>query len=148
MSFSVRDAVLADAPALTRLSREELGYDYPEEELRANLEDVLSDSRNRVLVAESDGEVLGYLHLADYRLLYMPPLKRILGIAVFSAHHREGIGKALLEAGEAWAREEGAAGVVLTSGETRTGAHAFYRALGYEGIKMQLNLKKEFSGRG
>lgn len=140
----IRDAVLEDAPALTRLSRDELGYDYPEEELRANLEAVLSDSRNKVLVAESGGEVLGYLHLADYRLLYMPPLKRILGIAVSALHRREGIGKALLEAGEAWARESGAAGVILTSGETRTGAHAFYRTLGYEGIKMQLNLRKMF----
>lgn len=140
----IRDAARADAPALRRLSLEELGYDYPEEELRANLETVLSDSRDKVLVAESGGQVLGYLHLADYRLLYMPPLKRILGIAVSSAHHREGIGKALLAAGEAWAREDGAAGVTLTSGETRAGAHAFYRACGYREIKRQLNLTKMF----
>ena len=144
MSFTIRDAVMADAPALTRLSREELGYDYPEEELLANLKDVLADPRNKVLVAENDGEVVGYLHLADYRLLYMPGLKRILGIAVASSHHREGIGSALLNAGEAWAKEDGAAGIALTSGETRTGAHAFYRSLGYEGVKMQLNLRKMF----
>lgn len=144
MSFTIRDAVMADAPALTRLSREELGYDYPEEELLANLKDVLADPRNKVLVAENDGEVVGYLHLADYRLLYMPGLKRILGIAVASSHRREGIGSALLTAGEAWAKEDGASGIALTSGETRTGAHAFYRSLGYEGVKMQLNLRKMF----
>ena len=37
-----------------------------------------------------------------------------------------------------------AAGIRLSSGETRKGAHAFYRSLVYEGEKMQLNLKKMF----
>lgn len=140
----IRHAVLEDAPALARLSMEELGYEYPLEALRANLQDVLANPRDKVLVAEENGEVLGYVHLADYRLLYMPALKRILGIAVFSAHHREGIGRALLSAAEDWAKEDGAAGVCLTSGEERKEAHAFYRALGYEGVKMQLHLRKMF----
>ncbi len=45
---------------------------------------------------------------------------------------------------EDWAKASGAAGVRLPSGETRVGAHAFYRSLGYAGTNMQLNLRKMF----
>lgn len=54
-----------------------------------------------------------------------------------------GIGRKLLAAVEDWARDTGAHAVRLVSGAARTGAHAFYRACGYEGNKMQLNLKKK-----
>lgn len=87
---------------------------------------------------------MGYVHLADYDLLYADHMKNIMGIAVDPSCRRLGIGKKLLEAGESWAKETGADGVRLVSGETRTGAHALYRSLGYEGNKMQLNLKKLF----
>lgn len=80
----------------------------------------------------------------DYDLLNFGPLKNIMGIAVDPKYRRIGIGKALLETGEEWARDSGAEGVRLVSGEGRTEAHAFYRALGYDGNKMQLNLKKMF----
>ena len=92
----------------------------------------------------ADGRVAGYLHLCDYDLLYAPPLKNVLGIAVASRFRRQGIGRALLQAGEDWARRTGAAGVRLVSGASRTGAHAFYRRCGYGGVKQQINFKKMF----
>lgn len=144
METIIRGAVPGDCAALARLNREEMGYDYPEERMLEKLEALLNDGRNKILVAQRGEAAVGYLHLADYDVLYAPPMKNIMGIAVSSACRRQGIGKALLLAGEAWARENGAAGVRLSSGESRTGAHAFYRSLGYEGTKMQLNLKKMF----
>ena len=95
-------------------------------------------------MAEDGGRVVGYVHLTEYRLLYEKPLMNIMGIAVALAYRRQGIGKALLLAAEDWARASKAAGVRPTSGETRVGAHAFYRSLGYAGTKMQLNLRKMF----
>lgn len=138
----IREAVRADAPALARLNAVSLGYDYPEARTAAQLEKLLNSGRDGIFVAERDGRVVGYLHLVDYDLLYADPMENIMGIAVDPDCRRQGIGRALLEAGEAWAKERGAAGIRLVSGETRTGAHAFYRSLGYEGNKMQLNLKK------
>ena len=140
----VRTATAADAEALAILNREEMGYDYTPEATAEKLELLLNDGKNGIFVAELDGQVVGYVHLNDYDLLYMPPMKNIMGIAVSKDHRRQGIGRLLLEAAERWARESGAAGVRLVSGETRVGAHAFYRALGYQGSKMQLNLSKMF----
>lgn len=138
----IREAVRADAPALARLNAVSLGYDYPEARTAAQLEKLLNSGRDGIFVAERDGRVVGYLHLVDYDLLYADPMENIMGIAVDPDCRRQGIGRALLEAGEAWAKERGAAGIRLVSGESRAGAHAFYRSLGYEGNKMQLNLKK------
>lgn len=140
----IRDAMASDATALTGLNTTAMGYDYPLEKTAKKLEALLNSGRDKILVAEQDGRLVGYLHLEDYDVLYNDHLNNIMGIAVDPSCRRQGIGKALLEAGEAWAKEQGAEGIRLSSGESRVGAHAFYRALGYEGNKMQLNLKKLF----
>lgn len=62
-----------------------------------------------------------------------------MGIAVSADYRRMGIGRALLAKAEEWAIQTGAKGVRLVSGETRTGAHVFYRSCGYSDDKMQVN---------
>ena len=140
----VRDALPEDAPAIARLNRDEMGYEYPEEKTMEKLRALLSSGRDKILVAECSGTVVGYVHLCNYELIYYDSLKNVMGIAVSREYRRRGIGKMLLSAAEDWARADGAAGVRLSSGEIRTGAHAFYRSLGYSGTKKQLNLKKIF----
>lgn len=143
MKVNIRDAAVTDAPVLAKLNREEMGYEYPMDKTEEKLRTLLTDSRNKILVAEVDGEVVGYLHLEDYDLLYAPHMKNILGIAVAGSCRRQGVGKALLTAGESWARETGAVMVRLVSGENRKGAHAFYQSMGYQGNKLQRNFKKQ-----
>ena len=114
----LRDAVPGDCGALSRMNRESMGYDYPEEATREKLCSLLADGRNKIFVAELEGRVIGYVHLADYDVLYAPPMKNIMGIAVSPQYRRKGVGRVLLEAGEKWAAETGAAGVRLVSGES------------------------------
>ena len=135
----IRDAVFDDAPSLYHLNSASMDYEYPKEKTSVQLEKLLSSSRDKILVAELDNQVVGYLHLVDYDLLYFGPMKNIMGIAVDPKYRRMDIGKALLEAGEEWARESGAKGVRLVSGEGRTEAHAYYREIWYDGNKKQLN---------
>ena len=142
MDLTLRPARLEDAAPLAKLNREEMGYDYSEEKTGERLEALLEAPTHCILVAEVGGEVVGYLHLEWYQLLYADPMVNVMGIAVAAACRRQGVGKALLTAGEAWAREQGASAVRLVSGETRKGAHAFYQSLGYEGNKLQRNFKK------
>ena len=142
MEWTIREAELADCASITRLNREELGYDFPEEGTREKLRACLTNPAHKVFVAESGGEVVGYLHLEDYDVLYFPHMKNVLGIAVAGACRRQGVGRALLAAGETWAKADGAVAVRLVSGEGREGAHAFYQSLGYTGNKLQRNFKK------
>lgn len=140
----VRECSIDDAAAIQKFNADEMGYDYPLEDTRRNLEKLLQRSSDKVFVAVLDGVVVGYTHANDYDLLYMPHLKNIMGIAVASAYRRRGIGKLLLKAVEDWAKATGAAGVRLASGAARIGAHEFYCGCGYDGGKQQVNFRKMF----
>ena len=141
--ITVRRAAPEDAPAIQRLNKEGLGYDYPLEKTRALLDTLCGRTDQCILVAELDGErVIGYVHLEDYQTLYFDPMKNVLGIAVLPAFRRTGVATKLLTAGEQWARETGAAGIRLNSGSTREGAHAFYEQMGYVSSKLQKHFLK------
>lgn len=142
VDYVVREFEMQDAPMICQLNREVLGYDYPEQETVRKLQALLESPRDRIYVADKDGAVIGYVHAADYDVIYAPHMKNIMGIAVSGGHQKQGVGKALLAAVEQWAKGTGAVGIRLVSGESRTGAHAFYRRCGYDGGKKQVNFKK------
>lgn len=148
MAVTTRPATLDDAAAIAVLNRDDLGYDHPVAATRAALRDALASPRDLVRVAESGGRVVGYVHGEEYRLLYEPPLVNVMGVAVTGTARRLGAGAALMADVEAWARERGASGLRLVSGETRADAHAFYQRLGFTGIKKQVNFRKPLPGRG
>jgi GNAT superfamily N-acetyltransferase len=57
---------------------------------------------------------------------------RIVALAVDEAARGRGIGTSLVAAAETFGRMRGCSSVEATSLRTREGAHAFYRALGYQ----------------
>ena len=144
MKFEIREATIEDANHICELNCTEMGYEYPAEETKKQLTKILSSAKDRIYVAVLTGKVVGYVHANDYDLVYTPPMKNIMGIAVSGECKRMGIGKALLGAVENWAKADGAMGVRLVSGATRTESHAFYERCGYSGGKQQLNFKKFF----
>lgn len=121
-----------------------MGYDYPTEETEHKLRAVLNSGKDKVFVAVAEDSVVGYIHANDYDVLYFPTMKNVMGIAVDSAYRRCGIGKALLAAVEAWAKETKSKGIRLVSGADRKEAHEFYRNCGFDGGKEQRNFKKIF----
>ncbi|MEA5011382.1 MAG: GNAT family N-acetyltransferase [Angelakisella sp.] len=143
MNLSIRQAKPEDAPALCRLCNEAMGYCCTEEQLRSHLLKVINDPAQALYVAEVDGNPAGFIHAADYLLLYAPPMKNILDLAVSVEFRKLGIGKMLLQAVEKWAAENGTAAVRLSSGFQRAASHEFYRRCGYHNKKMQLCLIKE-----
>ena len=144
MSFEIRECVLADAESIFELNRSEMGYDYSLEETKQNIKELLLSEHDKIYVAVVDGIVVGYVHANDYKLIYAPAMKNIMGIAVSSKYKRMGIGKELLAEVEAWAKADGAKGGRLVSGASRKVAHMFYERCGYGGGKQQLNFKKMF----
>jgi GNAT superfamily N-acetyltransferase len=80
-----------------------------------------------VLVARSDGALVGlctvYLDIESVRFGRRAWVE---DLAVHPEHRSRGIGKRLLDAAKAWARECGATHLELDSGEARADAHRFY----------------------
>ncbi len=128
---SVRKACPQDGSAIARFCREALGYSCTEDEVTCRLTALLSKDTEMIVVAEADGQTVGFAHAGEYRLLYQPFMMNLMGIAVDTAYRGMGIGRAMLSAIEEHARERGAVGVRVISGIGREDAHAFYRAVGY-----------------
>ena len=146
--IEVRAAVEEDAAAIAALCANELGYQTSAKQVKEKLTGFLKSGQDRIFVAAAEGQVVGFIHAASYETLYFPPLKNLLGLAVAAAYRHRGIGSALLDAVEAWAKETGASGVRLNSGSTRLEAHQFYRNHGYRSEKQQLRLIKLFDATG
>ena len=141
--IKIRRASADDAQAIAEISIKELGYDCTAELVKKKLEG-LDPQREPVFAAEADKGVIGFIHIEKYDTLFSETLANVLGLAVRADSQKNGVGKALIEAAEVWARENGAVGVRLNSGGSRTGAHSFYRAVGYDIEKQQIRFLKEF----
>jgi len=140
----IREAIITDYMDLCCLNKNGLGYDYPEDKTKEKLQLVLKSPADKIFVAEHDGKVAGYIHLSDYEPIYFESLKNILALAVDERYRNQGIGRQLIQVGEAWAKETGAKGIRLSSGLNRKDAHQFYAHCGYIMRKEQKNFIKLF----
>lgn len=129
---SIRAAAPADAAALAALLGE-LGYPATAEEVAARLTR-LREPHDVVLVTlEEGGAVRGLLGLHRLTTLHAAaPACYITALVVAAAARGRGIGRALLDAAESWARRAGCSRIVVTSAEHRAAAHAFYERAGYQ----------------
>lgn len=140
--FYIRACRIDDTDVIYELNRDALGYHFPIEATKEKIYGALKSCRTFIAVAVCGNRVIGYIHAVDYDVLYAPPMKDILALAVNEEYRRLGVGHALLQAVETWAMESGAAGIRLVSGSYRIGAHEFYKKCGYICSKEQYNFKK------
>jgi GNAT superfamily N-acetyltransferase len=145
-----RDARREDVPAIVALLADDvLGAEREaaaDEAYQVAFEQVQSDPRSRLIVAEAeaDGQVAGTLQLS-----MLPGLSRrgmlraqIEGVRVAAPHRGRGLGRAMIEWAIGQARENGCGLVQLTSDKRRHDAVRFYESLGFsashEGLKLPL----------
>lgn len=133
---TVRLATLADAAAIARLSGQ-LGYASTTAETARRLTDLNGNGEHAVFVADSSGTPLGWIHVAMSHSLLADTPAEIAGLVIEEHHRGWGIGRALMEHAEQWARNKGCRSVRLRSNVVRFRAHAFYEGLGYQVTKSQ-----------
>jgi GNAT superfamily N-acetyltransferase len=126
----IRPATASDLPAIQSLLRQ-LGYDLTAAETRRRFQEVASAPGHCLLIATCDGRAAGLLHAYARPALDKPPEAIVQALVVDAAARSGGIGRMLMAAAEAWAREQRFASVALASGIHRDDAHAFYHAIGY-----------------
>jgi GNAT superfamily N-acetyltransferase len=102
------------------------------------LDAVLRDRHQALLLAVAEGasEIAGAVQLSVYDTPARPefrPLRRAFldRLVVAEAERRRGCGRALMEAATRWAKERGAAQLVLTMWDGNREAERFYAALGF-----------------
>lgn len=109
-------------------------YGQPSDLARADafLRERLARGESALLLAERDGEALGFTHL--YPLFSSVRTARVWllnDLFVADGARRRGVARALLDAAAAFAREQGAAGLMLETGRNNGPARALYRAAGW-----------------
>ncbi|HET8587288.1 MAG TPA: GNAT family N-acetyltransferase [Candidatus Limnocylindria bacterium] len=145
---TVRPARASDASSLAGLTAQ-LGYPTTADEIAGRLAGVLADKAAALLVAADEaGTPVGWIHVYVKRVLERPASVLVGGLVVDERHRSHGVGLQLLEAGEAWAREQGVTSVTLYSRQTRTRAHRFYQRHGYRISKESFFLEKDLPTEG
>lgn len=140
--MQIRQANAEDIQGIALLNQEELNYDYPLIDAEAQLIKILSSPNNQVFVAETDNHIVGYVQASEYIATYFPPAVNIMGLAVSKKAQGMGVGRALMQQAENWAKDINATCIRLSSGEERTAAHQFYQKIGYKKIKNHATFKK------
>lgn len=135
-------ALRALAPRLAEGVAEWRDHDAVDRSVRAWVEEALQaagdsgvDGRategRAVLVAEVDGRVAGFVTLGT-RAHFTGEIDAYVGeLVVAAAAQSRGVGRSLVVAAEAWARERGLSRITLETGAANSAARAFYAALGF-----------------
>ncbi len=129
--IQVREAVPADWPAvealLAELGRPDVRGSVDEAEHAARFESYLSRTDAVALLAELDGQIVGFVDVEFRRRLNFATLQAwIPDLIVLERARGRRVGAALLARAEELSRERGCWGMTLESATWRTDAHRFY----------------------
>lgn len=139
MKCILRRATGADTEGLDRVMQVISDGPGIKEKMAGQVEKMYHEEEKYLLVAENpeNGEIVGSLLgvvfpdiCGDCR-----PILLVENVAVLESCQGQGVGRQMFQEIEHWGREMNCHYEMLVSGLSRTGAHQFYRALGFEEVK-------------
>ena len=128
--MEIRRAAAQDAGSLSNLVFQ-LGYSGTPEDIVRRLAPLTASSSDAVFTAVDSGSVVGFIHVRVVRLLESDAFGEIAALVVSEAQRNRGVGHALVEAAEAWAREQRMDRIRVRSNVIRERAKKFYEREGY-----------------
>jgi ribosomal protein S18 acetylase RimI-like enzyme len=130
--MKIRSATISDHPAISKLLTQ-LGYPGSESFLKENLERMLAQSNSQVLVAELDGQVVGFIAF-DFltQLVVKGDFVRISCFAVDESARSLGVGKILEDQLTELAKERNCDWIEVHCHSRRINAHRFYERQDYQ----------------
>jgi GNAT superfamily N-acetyltransferase len=152
--YRVREATVADEPAIDRLLRAvdlihatvapRFFAQTPVSRADSVLEDATENPFESLWIAEdASGKTVGLCHVQLYDTPQLPGMHRarrahVETMVVDEGMRRKGCGRALLDAASRWAKDHGAEQMLLTVWAKNATATEFYRALGFEDVNTVL----------
>jgi Acetyltransferases len=140
--MNVREASINDAKAIHRINSDSLEYDFPLDETIKQVAKILSLPNSKLFVACKGELVVGYIQMSDYENTYHQSLKNVITLAVDNQYQHIGIGSALLETAEKWAKSEGSLGIRLVSGFRKRICSSILRKTWLSNQKKEINYIK------
>lgn len=137
--YILRKATPQDQPALDRVMQVISENPADPQKARRLIAEIGENPQKYLLVAEDSesheivGSLLGVIFediCGDCR-----PILLVENVAVLEKYQSQGIGRQMFEEIERWGKEMQCHYEILVSGLSRTGAHHFYSALGFNEVK-------------
>lgn len=122
---------------------DQLGYPVKLDELRERFSKLRSKKRHRFFVCEENENILGWIHLECVEDLIEEDKAEIKALVVDENSRRNGIGKALIETAEKWAKTYQLHTIYLNCNILREGTHKFYQREGFANYKTSLFFEKK-----
>lgn len=135
MEYIMREAVPDDAAQIDQvmLVISDKGADL--ERMARQIKNLQEDPQKYLLVAEdtSTGVICGSLLGVAFEDICQDgrPILLVENVAVLENYQGKGVGKRMFQEVERWGKEMDCHYEILVSGMERTGAHGFYKALGF-----------------
>ncbi len=139
--FILRRPTIADAESIASLS-DELGYAVDSAVMVKRLTNLIDRTDCHLALIEVDGEVAGWIQVHAYEFLESGYRAEIVGLVVGEKFRRQGVGRLLVDDALKWAKQQGAAALVVRSNVARKESHQFYPSVGFEMIKTQAIYRK------
>ena len=130
MSVRIRSMQASDLARVQVLSAQ-LGYPVTPEALASRFERLATAPDGALLVVEHGSDVVGWTHVREVHTLESETVGEIIALVVDARARRGGVGRALVDAAVAWAKQRGLSTVRVRSNVVRPEAHAFYPRLGF-----------------
>ena len=146
--FTIRSATKSDIPEILGLLYE-LGRPQPKnnsdvDAFKKLAKNYVSDSDKTILVAISDGVVVGLVSIVFLPRLNKTDLEMYIPeLVVLQKYQRKGIGKKLVKACIDLAKEKKCHRIRLESGNKRVESHQFYLNLGFEQSSLSFSMNLE-----
>ena len=143
----IRNCQITDSPAIQKLNKKELGYNYPLDQTTNNLANILNDPQHHWLLVFMDDKSQDinqrisscwtlWNHLFGLYVQYSR-----LSIRFFLS--KKGISRQLMQTIEKTAQSLGIKEIRLNSSTSRPNAHQFYENIGYTSHKIQKRFGKK-----
>ena len=132
MNFTLRPATINDIEPMQAVERDAseafraIGYDFCIGPVREEWEHRKGIDEGAAIIAESGGAPAGFILLWP-----VDSGGHIVELSVAMAFQKRGLGRALIAAGEDWAREAGFPAITLTTFRDVSWNAPWYRLLGY-----------------
>ena len=136
-----------DAAAVAALSTQ-LGYSVEQAEAVARLEALDGRDDHRLVGAELDGQLVGWVHVHAYWTIVSGFEAELGGLVVDEMQRGLGIGRALIGEAAEWAYKKNCTRLRVRTNVIRLRAGDFYRRAGFKEVKRQLVLDLPLAGTG
>ncbi len=130
---------------VTKLS-DQLGYPVTESDLEGRFQKLILSKRHGFFVYVRNEIVLGWIHLEIVEDLIEEDKVEIKAIIVDENFRGNGIGKALINAAEKWAKTYQLHTIYLNCNILREQTHKFYQQEGFTQYKTSLFFEKRLNG--